>query len=704
MRILVLRPEPDAWRSAAALRSLGHVPVVAPLFVVRPTGHPCPDGPFDAVLLTSANAIAPLKASLQPVPATVPVLVIGARSAAAAREAGFSDVQAASGTRHDLIGLATRRLPRGSRILLALGRDHKADLAPSLQRAGLHPVAWLAYEAEAVPDLPDAVARELQAGTDAAVLHYSRRGAETLLALADHPGFRAGLLGLAHVVLSPDVAAPLLAAGATRVLVAEQPDERSLLAKLSGISTRNPPAEGDNLAMATDENSVLETGPPTGDSMGAGENKRAGSPEGPAATTVGKAGRGQRQAIVIEGDIVRTPDPGPEAGPEHVGPGVPHVEAPATGSHDAASALATEASTAAASAEAVPAATDAPVAGKGNTGRPVTVAVLAAGLLGGFIGAGLAFVVPNFIRSLDGAAGQGAAFEARLKALQDTVVPRQTVEALDARVREIGSVATQTQADAASTARRLADLLASAPGAADAAGLATIAERARRAEALAAAATEKATAREKQLDEAAGRISELSARLSTLEQTARSAGIKGNAADAATRLVLAARISQSLDAGTPFAGDLRALTGSGTGPGQIDQSRLAPLLAVAEKGAASREALQAAFRRLRPTLEQDTAVQSTSLGDRFLKAMEGVVSIRPIGEQGGTSPMALAARLDRALANGDIMAAANAWKQLPEPARRASEGFGASLGARAAAQQAIRQVDDETIATLGATR
>ena len=84
--------------------------------------------------------------------------------------------------------------------------------------------------------------------------------------------------------------------------------------------------------------------------------------------------------------------------------------------------------------------------------------------------------------------------------------------------------------------------------------------------------------------------------------------------------------------------------------------------------------------------------------------MESVVSIRPLGEQSGTGPLALTSRIDQGLISGDMTAAAAAWKQLPEPARRASESFGAKLAARAAAMSAIRQLEDETVAALGASK
>src|SRR5262245_18884914 len=99
MRLLVTRPEPDNARTAAELRARGHEVMLAPLLRIEPV----PDadlgnGPWSGVLITSANgarAIAAHKrrAALD----ALPVLAVGQASAAAARDAGISDVTSADG-------------------------------------------------------------------------------------------------------------------------------------------------------------------------------------------------------------------------------------------------------------------------------------------------------------------------------------------------------------------------------------------------------------------------------------------------------------------------------------------------------------------------------------------------------------------------------------------------------------------------------
>ena len=58
MRLVITRPEPDASRTAQALARLGHEPILSPMLdVVLDPAVALPEGPFQAVLATSSNAI-----------------------------------------------------------------------------------------------------------------------------------------------------------------------------------------------------------------------------------------------------------------------------------------------------------------------------------------------------------------------------------------------------------------------------------------------------------------------------------------------------------------------------------------------------------------------------------------------------------------------------------------------------------------------
>jgi len=56
LRLLLTRPEPDAARTAAALRAAGHEVLTAPMLRIEPVAADLGAGPWEAVLITSANA------------------------------------------------------------------------------------------------------------------------------------------------------------------------------------------------------------------------------------------------------------------------------------------------------------------------------------------------------------------------------------------------------------------------------------------------------------------------------------------------------------------------------------------------------------------------------------------------------------------------------------------------------------------------
>jgi|SRR4051812_41394661 uroporphyrinogen-III synthase len=224
MRLLVTRPEEDALRSAESLRARGHEVVVAPLMDTQSIAGDF-GGPFAAVLMTSANAaralaVHPRAAEL----ARLPVLTVGARTAAAARAGGFADVESADGALADLVRLAKRFA--GRRLLYLAGEDRAGDLAGELSAHGIMvetAVIYRAVTSDVLPsDLVDAFDR-----LDG-VLHYSRRSAETLLRLADRAGLHDAVVGVTHYCLSEEVSVPLRQAGARRLRIAVRPDEAAL--------------------------------------------------------------------------------------------------------------------------------------------------------------------------------------------------------------------------------------------------------------------------------------------------------------------------------------------------------------------------------------------------------------------------------------------------------------------------------------------
>ena len=230
MRLLVMRPEPDATRTAQALRRRGHEALVAPLLSTQ-TVEADFAGPYGAVLLTSANAARALTAHTRVAELTrVPAFTVGARSAEAAHAAGFGDVASADGALGDLVRLVAARFA-GSRmrLLYLAGEDRAGDLAGELAARGVAVDTVVIYRAVAAERLPLELWQAISGERLDGALHYSRRSVTTLIELAEQAGVLNAVLNLAHYCLSDEVAAPLREADAGRISVASRPDEAALL-------------------------------------------------------------------------------------------------------------------------------------------------------------------------------------------------------------------------------------------------------------------------------------------------------------------------------------------------------------------------------------------------------------------------------------------------------------------------------------------
>jgi uroporphyrinogen-III synthase len=237
MQLLVTRPEPDAQRTAEALRKNGHSVIVAPLLQIEAVAADLGAGPWDAIVMTSANSCRasanhPRRSELS----ALPVFVVGHQNAEAAKAAGFADVTSADGDGKDLARMLTARFAaRDRRLLYLAGEDRAADLAGDLASLGVSMKTIVIYRAVKVLSFPPPAAAALKGGQINGVLHFSRRTAEAYLRCAEIAGLLDRALAAFHYCLSPQVARPLLEAGSATIRVAARPDEATLVALVGAV-------------------------------------------------------------------------------------------------------------------------------------------------------------------------------------------------------------------------------------------------------------------------------------------------------------------------------------------------------------------------------------------------------------------------------------------------------------------------------------
>lgn len=224
-RVALFRELKDANASAARLRKLGFSVACLPAIEIRTKTVRPQRSHYDAVVATSDKAF---HADGQP-DTSPPLYVVGARTGRAAEARGWRLASPPARDADELVRTLAAALKPRAHVLYLAGRDRKDVIETTLSEAFDVEIVE-AYAAEAREAWRPSEARSL--ASCVAALHYSRRSAELAAALAKAAGVGACFLDLNHVCISRDVAESLQTLGASRVAIAEMPDEAGLFRRL----------------------------------------------------------------------------------------------------------------------------------------------------------------------------------------------------------------------------------------------------------------------------------------------------------------------------------------------------------------------------------------------------------------------------------------------------------------------------------------
>lgn len=210
------------------LAARGWRPVLAPLLCIAPRPLAAGATP-QAVLVTSANAIAALPASL----CAVTLLAVGDATAARARAAGFLRVHSAGRDAAALVELAIRLCdPAAGPLLLASGAGQGLTLAAALRARGFRVRRRVAYAAQPVAALPHAAAAALEGGELQAALFFSAATARVFAHLIAASGSLTTLKRVEALALSRATETALHPLPWRRIRVASHPTQDELLTLL----------------------------------------------------------------------------------------------------------------------------------------------------------------------------------------------------------------------------------------------------------------------------------------------------------------------------------------------------------------------------------------------------------------------------------------------------------------------------------------
>lgn len=233
-RVLVTRPEPGASATARRLLELGFEPVVLPLTrIVAVALDRMPDAAaFDAVAVTSANAIRHAPKALLRLLAGKPLFAVGERSADLARREEFVDVRAAASDAGDLALRLRSALPAAARVLYLAGAVRIDGFKQALGDLEVETV--VVYDAEAIDRQSDAISAALGDRDIWGALVYSARGAALLSDLVGGASLAPLFEDATFFCISANAAAALQGIDGNRIRIAGQPDETGIFALLQG--------------------------------------------------------------------------------------------------------------------------------------------------------------------------------------------------------------------------------------------------------------------------------------------------------------------------------------------------------------------------------------------------------------------------------------------------------------------------------------
>lgn len=216
-KLLLVRPEPGLSASAGRARAMGLDIAAVPFFEIVPVGWTPPTGPFDAMLLTSANAVRHGGPGLSGF-AHLPVHAVGDATAQAAKEAGLEVASVGTGGVTELL----ESLPPSVTLFHPGGR-HRTATASRCRIVDVTVYESVVIDPVALPDLSGWVV----------ALHSPRAGARLAQLVRERD--RVGI-----AAISP-AAAQACGTGWQSIDIAAEPSDESLLALAAKLCQTDQP-------------------------------------------------------------------------------------------------------------------------------------------------------------------------------------------------------------------------------------------------------------------------------------------------------------------------------------------------------------------------------------------------------------------------------------------------------------------------------
>lgn len=227
--VIVTRAAPGAQETVARVAALGAKPILSPVLQMVPIDDaplPAPES-LSGLIFTSANGVRAYAARTETRALTA--WCVGPATAAAARQAGFTQVEESAGNAVDLADFISSRAPSaGVPLLHVANAATKGDLKRALEQQGYAVTFAALYRMQPAETLSPACVEAIRAERPAIVLIHSAKGAERFAELCASLTVH----GLENVAISAAASAPLSGLNLPRARIAEAPNEDALIETL----------------------------------------------------------------------------------------------------------------------------------------------------------------------------------------------------------------------------------------------------------------------------------------------------------------------------------------------------------------------------------------------------------------------------------------------------------------------------------------
>lgn len=225
--VLLIRPLEDALPMTIFLESKGikfsHYPLFKPHFLPLP-----PLTSPQALIITSKNAIRAVKE--YEYLKKIPLYVVGDKTAELAKQAGFVNIESASGTNQELMNLIMKKAKRDKGILWHLsGEKVKGNMIELLNTAGFQAKREIVYSIEDAKDLPSSLCLQLKNQIISHVIFCSSRTTTVFINLLKKTMIEKSTCQMISLCLSEDIGKIALSLNWKKLWISPKPNINELM-------------------------------------------------------------------------------------------------------------------------------------------------------------------------------------------------------------------------------------------------------------------------------------------------------------------------------------------------------------------------------------------------------------------------------------------------------------------------------------------